>query len=305
MALTAAQRERRKLALGSSDMSAILGINPYKSAYDVWLEKTGKLEETSDTGTPLAADAGNRFEPAVLEWAEEQLGKLTTHPDALEVRHPTLPIVSHPDAIVKESGEPVEAKTAGLFSPLSKDWGEPGSDEIPVPYVVQAHVHIIVTKASQCHLPAFLGGRGFEMFHVESNPDLLEIIAVKAGQFWTNHVQADIPPENVLPSLNFAKLTKRIAGKTSPVDERLISEFIQAKSRAKEATEEMETVQQMIFAALGDAEASDPTAAGQLTYFMQGRTDIDRERLKEEMPQIWDKYLKQTKFRVLRIKKAK
>jgi len=41
MALTTEQREIRRRYLGSSDIAAIFGMSPWKSAYDVWLEKTG------------------------------------------------------------------------------------------------------------------------------------------------------------------------------------------------------------------------------------------------------------------------
>jgi predicted phage-related endonuclease len=37
----------RRKGIGGSDVSAILGINPWKTAMDVWLEKTGEIGGTS------------------------------------------------------------------------------------------------------------------------------------------------------------------------------------------------------------------------------------------------------------------
>ena len=34
--------------LGGSDIGAIVGVSPYRSAIDVWLEKTGKAIDTAD-----------------------------------------------------------------------------------------------------------------------------------------------------------------------------------------------------------------------------------------------------------------
>ena len=34
----------RTMGIGGSDVSVIAGINPYKSAYQLWLEKTGQTE---------------------------------------------------------------------------------------------------------------------------------------------------------------------------------------------------------------------------------------------------------------------
>jgi predicted phage-related endonuclease len=34
----------RKAGVGGSDMSTILGLNAFKTPYDLWLEKTGRAE---------------------------------------------------------------------------------------------------------------------------------------------------------------------------------------------------------------------------------------------------------------------
>ena len=44
--------DRRK-GIGGSDVSAILGLNKWKSAYQIWLEKTGKGGSVSYTHMTL------------------------------------------------------------------------------------------------------------------------------------------------------------------------------------------------------------------------------------------------------------
>ena len=34
---------RRELGIGGSDAGAVIGLNPYKSAYALWAEKTGRV----------------------------------------------------------------------------------------------------------------------------------------------------------------------------------------------------------------------------------------------------------------------
>ena len=78
MPITQLQREKRKNRIGSSDMAAILGFTPKRNALDVWLEKTGKLEEKDDRLSehdPLLA--GTYFEDGVLQYAEREFGKIT------------------------------------------------------------------------------------------------------------------------------------------------------------------------------------------------------------------------------------
>ena len=65
-----AWRKFRALGVGGSDMSTILGLNPYSTPYELWLEKTGRQqpEDISASGrssraTPwrsnCAADSAN------------------------------------------------------------------------------------------------------------------------------------------------------------------------------------------------------------------------------------------------------
>jgi len=220
MPLTAKQLKDRKHYIGSSDVPKILGLSPYANAYDVWLEKTDKLEP--QTFISEAAEAGIMFERGVLEWAEKELGRLLYDPQKLWFRHETLPMISHPDAVVIKSGCPVEAKTSGLMSPLPDGWGENGTDQIPQIYLVQCQVHIMLADAEVCYVPAFLGGRGRRMYQITPNKELQEIILEASQDFWDKHVKLDIPPEDAIPHLASVKRVLRTEGKLAEVDPKLI-----------------------------------------------------------------------------------
>jgi hypothetical protein len=124
-----------------------------------------------------------------------------------------LPIHANIDAVVIENGNPVEAKTGGLFGPLWGEWGEPGSGDVPEPYIVQCHLEMLCAEKELCHVPAFLGGRGFQLYHVPLNKDLMEIIKERALDFWNNHVLKDIPPPESDPSLSIMGRVRRTPGK--------------------------------------------------------------------------------------------
>ena len=40
----------RNTGIGGSDAAAIMGLNPYKSPYELWLEKTGQAEAPDLSG---------------------------------------------------------------------------------------------------------------------------------------------------------------------------------------------------------------------------------------------------------------
>lgn len=62
----------RRGGLGASDLPAILGLDPYRSEHDVWLEKTGQAPAFAGNAKTRW---GRRLEHVGLEWWTEQ------HPD--------------------------------------------------------------------------------------------------------------------------------------------------------------------------------------------------------------------------------
>jgi len=157
MPITEQQREKRKTRLGSSDMAAVLGVSPFATAHDIYLEKTDKLEpEKKEPETYKYA--GNVFEKGILDDAERILGKLDRGPEGHGVEVVAdigVPIGSFIDAIVVApkiegvcEGDPVEAKTAGLYGPLVEEWGEDGTDEVPDRIIIQ-------DQASRCVIHQF------------------------------------------------------------------------------------------------------------------------------------------------------
>lgn len=63
----------RSLGIGGSDAPAILGVSPYKTAYQLWLEKTGAVEPENIDGSPQI-QAGNRLEPKARKSYEDLTG---------------------------------------------------------------------------------------------------------------------------------------------------------------------------------------------------------------------------------------
>lgn len=65
--------EDRRKGIGGSDVATILGLNQYKSAYQLWLEKTGQVELKDTESEP--AYWGNVLEEVVAKEFQERTGK--------------------------------------------------------------------------------------------------------------------------------------------------------------------------------------------------------------------------------------
>lgn len=287
---TKEQLEARKNHIGASDVGSILGLNPYKSAYDVWLEKTGKVESQADT---IETKLGKDLEQVVLNIAENELGKMERNPEKLYYQAPNIKIIgSNLDAQIISDGSPVEAKTTGIKSAFAVEhWGEAGTDDIPDRIVVQCATQLLCAEKDICYVPALIGGRGYCLFAVHRDNELINIIIEKMSFFWDNYVIKDIPPEDTLPSMKYLK--KMIRQPKSVVDltanEDLISQWLAAKETKKMAEKEAAAAEIRLLEKLGTAEAGNFNT-GLITYYEQHRKGYTVQK---------------STFRVLRFSKTK
>jgi len=302
MPITELQREARRGRIGSSDMAAILGFDPRRNASDVWLEKTGKLKEDEREmrdHDPLLA--GTFFEDGVLMYAEREFGELRRNQYRV-AKGLAFPLGSNVDAIVKASGQPVEAKTTGLFYFSGEKWGDTDSDQVPERVLLQSLVHMICTGFDTCRVAAFIGGRGFARYLVPFNQTVADMMIERADVFWNKHVLADIPPTDFHPHMEILKRVRRKPNKTILIPNELVSTWLEKKAAKKLAEDEADGAQAALLTAMGDAEGA-VCDLGSVTYMEQSRSGIDRKRLAIDHPGILAEYTEVSTCRVARFKK--
>ncbi len=161
----------RAKSLGGSDIGALLGLSKYRSAVDVWLEKTGKETSVRDS---LPLRFGQFAEEFVAsEYALATGFSLATHDSAVfhaqyEYMH------GHIDRFVLDSDVPLigedgritasrilECKTANPFA--QSDWGDPGSDQVPLSYLVQCVWYMMLTGIDKTDLAVLFGNADFRI----------------------------------------------------------------------------------------------------------------------------------------------
>ncbi len=283
MAISEKHKERRKRYIGASEVPAILGLDPYRTKMDIWLDKTNRLEEsvTSD-----AAKIGQVFEVGILRLAEEQLGKITLNQwRVLQGTH----LSATDDAIVNETGRPVEAKFRGIYKFPGDDWGEKDTDQVPDDIIAQAQTQLLCTDSDLCHVAAFLTGRGFVMFIVPLDKSLGEMIIEAVESFWENHILKDIPPEESQPSASVIKRIRREPKSVIDIPTELVEAQQLAKGILKAAKKESDDADTTLKAALGTAEAG-KFDGGMATFLQQTRKGY---------------VVKESVYRVLKIKRDK
>jgi putative phage-type endonuclease len=188
-------RDLRRQGIGGSDIAAILGVNPYRSAHDVWLEKVGYTEPADDPPSE-AAYWGQQIEDILAaEYAKRENVRLLHVPTANGiVISPTEEwVMGSPDRLVDAAPlVGLELKMAGLRQ--AGRWGEPGTDQIPEGYLLQVQWYARLTEAVRWDLAVLLG-QEFRIYRVNPHPDLHQALHDIAARFWFDHVVPKVAPE--------------------------------------------------------------------------------------------------------------
>ncbi len=191
MMLTAEQIQERTLGIGGSDMPIILGLSTYKTPYELYLEKIG--ESKPNQGMTEGQYIGHLLEPIIRDEFCKRNNVTIETPDT--ITHPTYTFLrANIDGFIKDWNAVFEAKCANEFK--GKEWGEDGSDVIPLAYLVQVAHYCIVTDAQEAYIMVFLGDLKFKQYRYVRDLQLECRIIEEAEKFW-NAVQNKIPPAPV------------------------------------------------------------------------------------------------------------
>lgn len=133
--------ELRAGGLGGSEIAAVVGCSPWRSAVTLWAEKTGLIERQNITSE--AAEWGTLIEPAIITKFENDNPEFTVYRDTGSWYHVDRPWqISNPDAIFytgKEWGI-FEAKTAAY----EDDWiDDDGTYIVPAYYLTQVQWYLL------------------------------------------------------------------------------------------------------------------------------------------------------------------
>lgn len=177
-------RKERLQNITATEMSAILGVNPYATASKV---REGKLNPVKIESIHLRR--GTLLEPAVLEALELDLGWKTERHTEGTLVNSTHRIAATPDAYTLGRKALIECKSIG-YKTFDKWYVKP-----PVPYVVQANVQMFVTGLDLCYLAALEAGDPYDctwrlvVWEIARNPALEAVMKEAVEDFWALFAQ--------------------------------------------------------------------------------------------------------------------
>ncbi len=192
MGLSQEQLEARKTGIGGSDVAVILGLSPYKTPYELFLEKTGQIEsENFDQND--AVNFGNIIEDTVGEFYSHKTGfKLRNKFQT--IRHKKYDwLVANIDKKIEGKKKGLEIKNVGFHA--SHAWGKSGTDEVAEYYFPQPMHYMLVLDYPEWDVAAYFGGADLRIYNLERDKEFDELIIDSTHDFWHNNVLKQTPPE--------------------------------------------------------------------------------------------------------------
>lgn len=189
--ITEQQRKERSLGIGGSDMPIILGLSNYKTPYQLYLEKIGE-SEINDEMSPVQY-WGHLLEEIIRDEFSKRNNVTVETPETIV--HPFYDFMrGNIDGFIPEWNAVLEVKCSSSF--MAHEWGEDGSDVIPMQYLVQVAHYCAITNADSAYIAVLIGGNDYREFKYIRDLELEYHVLSEAKKFW-KCVDTKIPPNPV------------------------------------------------------------------------------------------------------------
>jgi putative phage-type endonuclease len=290
----------RRTFIGGSDAGAILGLSPWATPYEVWLEKIGEAK-AEDPKKEKFFRRRKRQEPVVLEMLLEEKG---IRAKSINTRafHPAHPFLSCEIDAIADDGLEIEIKTVHPF--MAKEWGSEDTDEIPAHYTAQALHGLMVTGQPERLVAALVGVDDLRVYRVERDDATLAQLLEHELAFW-KMVQTRTPPPPVKLS-DVEKLYGVDKGQVVAIDDQIavidsLERIRTLKAQIKEDEELLEAEQLIVKSFMKDAAVLTLGGKKACSWKTQTANRVDPEALRTNFPDVAKQVTKVVPSRVFRI----
>ncbi|WP_414936647.1 YqaJ viral recombinase family protein [Amycolatopsis sp. cmx-11-51] len=168
----------RASALGGSEIAAVLGLSPWESRFSLWHKKKGYTGAEVDNdvmrwGRWLEEPIARAFADAHPEYRARRTGTWVSRSRPWQL--------ATPDRLLSTLTERalLEVKTAHN----ADEWGEPGTDEVPIFYRTQALWQLDTLGLSRAHLAVLISGSDYREYIVDWNIAEVSVLRDAAREF--------------------------------------------------------------------------------------------------------------------------
>jgi putative phage-type endonuclease len=303
----------RSTFLGGSDAAAVMGLSPWKTPVELWLEKTGQaVQEPIDPVRLRILERGKKLEPVVLEMVMDKLRE-RGHQVDLIARNQRYQDPEHAfmsceiDFEMVLDGETINGDCKTVHGFARKKWGDEDTEEVPIEYAAQFMHGLMITGRKRCLVAALIGLDDVGIYWVNRDDETIAAMRDKELLFWNQHVLQRVAPDPLMFD-DIKLLYPSDNGQAVQATEEIELKVLQlAGVRAKlKVLEEREESLKFDIAEFISPHAILTSHGSEIASWKgQQDTRLDQKALQAEMPDVFEKFKRTKTIRVLRLKKGK
>lgn len=284
----------RSNGIGGSEITAVMGLDPYMTPYALWERKTGRVQDVENKFTR----AGNYLEEAVAQMFSDATGYDVYTPKTEHWQHKDYPhLLGTPDRFVslKKGDAVLEIKTT-----QKRVTREDVTEGHALRWYFQLMWYMGITGKNTGFIAWLCSGVDFDFIQVDYQPDIFADMVSAGNDFWINHVLTDTPP----PPISRDDIMKAI-GQVLPDaiegPEEALAYHAQIKANAAKikeletANEELKTAVQLL---MGEHSILTYKGLPLFSWKEQKTRRLSSADLKREDPETWDRYAVEVVTRV-------
>ena len=279
--------DHRYESIGASDAGAVLGINPYKSPVDVYMEKVTRTNDFEDNFNMWL---GREMEPIIKKKFTQETGLKVRDDNKIRIDKEYPFLSTNLDGMVVGEKVPVEYKALGFFD-----------GEIPDYYFAQLQHQMMVTEAEYAYFAVVCLGRSrtFNVQKVDFNEEFVKLMREELVTFWNENVLQEVMPEPT--NLDDIKKMYPISdpGSILELEDNSLSQKLailkDSRATIKEHTDIAKAVQVELMDYMGDKEVLIKDGENLITWKQAKETrKFDAKKFAEDHPDLYEEY-KETK----------
>lgn len=289
---------RRTAGIGASDAAAVLGLSPWKSPVQLYMEKVGEIPEPEATER---MEFGLMLEDVIADYYVQRNDIRVRRRNAI-LQHPDYPwMICNLDRVIVGQPGILEIKTTNAFN--RDEW----EDDVPIMYLVQVQHQLAVTGKEFCDVACLVGGNHYVQHRVWHNEAIIKRLIEEEDKFWNQHVVPRIPPEwdgsEASTKLLAEMYPEAKAGKSVVLPSDVLN-LIRRRNELAEAIQGLEQqkveAENKIKGLLEDAEIGVvPGLDKPIRFTSVSTTRLDTAALKQAHPNIYAEFSKPSTYRRL------
>lgn len=284
----------RQPRLGGSEISAVIGVNPFCSRYDLYLRKRGEVEPIPEN---MAMRLGHKLENAVAELLAEEAGYQIIKNTAGNLIYLSKDIdfaEASPDRIGYLPGER-KTEANKIIIEIKTTQKTIDEEALPEYWLCQVQWYMGITGIHRAVIAWLSSGRDFGYKEIPFSEEFFKFL-VEEGRSFMQDVQAGNEPEPYTARDVAMRYPKHIEGKTTECTEDVAlacGEYKEVKAQIKALEEKAKTLEETIKLAFADAEMLTYSDVPVATYkAVKDRTSFDSAKCLEEHPEFAEIYKK-------------